>query len=39
MNMKRDLQEAMQDRSMAPELNLVSSDLENFVSDYIDEIE
>ena len=39
MNMKRDLQEAMQDRSMAPELNLVSSDLEKFVSDYIDEIE
>ena len=39
MNVTRDLQEAMQDRSMAPELNLVSSDLENFVSDYIDEIE
>ena len=39
MNMMRNLQEAMQDRSMAEELNLVSSDLKNIVSDYVDKIE
>ena len=33
MNVTRDLQEAMKDLSMAEELNLVSSDRENFVFD------
>ena len=39
MNVTRDLQEAMQDQSTVQELDLVSSDPENFVSDYFDEIE
>ena len=39
MNVTRDLQQAMQDRYMAAELNLVSSDPEKFVSDYTDDIE
>ena len=39
INMMRDLQEAMQDCSMAEELNLVSSDPKNFVSNYVDETE
>ena len=39
MNVTRSLQEAMQDQSMAQELDLVSTDPENFVSDYVDEVE
>ena len=39
MNVTRDLQEAMQDGFMAEELELVSSDPENFFSNYVDEIE
>ena len=38
-NVTRDFQEAMQDLSMVQELDLVSSDPENFVSDYVDEVE
>ena len=33
------LLEICKDQSMAQELNLVSSDPENFVSDYVDEVE
>ena len=36
MNVKRDLQKAMQDCSMAGELDLVSSNPKNFVSSYVD---
>ena len=39
MNVTRGLQEAVQDQSIAQELNLVSSDPENIVSDYVNEIE
>ena len=39
MNITRGLQEAMQDQSMAQEFDLVSNDPENFVSDYVDEVE
>ena len=39
MNVTRGLQEAMQDQSMVQELDLVSSDPVNFVSDYVDEVE
>ena len=39
MNVTRDLHKAMQDRSMAEELDLVSSNPEHFVSNYVDEIE
>ena len=39
MNVTRDLHKTMQDRSMAEELNLVSSNPEHFVSNYVDEIE
>ena len=35
----RNLEEAMQDQSIAQELDLAFSDPENFVSDYVDEIE
>ena len=39
MNVTRDLQEAMPDGFMAEELELASSDPENFFSHYVDEIE
>ena len=39
MNVTRDLQEVMQDDSMAQELYLVCSDPENFVSDYVEKTE
>ena len=39
MNITRGLREAMQDQSMAQEFDLVSNDPENFVSDYVDEVE
>ena len=39
MNIPRDLQEAMQDDSMAQELDLISPGPENFVSDHVDEVE
>ena len=39
MNVKRDLQKAMQDCSMAEELDLVSSNPKNFVSSYVDRSE
>ena len=38
MNVTRDLQDAIAGRSMAFDLDLVAVDLENFVSDFIDEI-
>ena len=37
MNVTRDLQDAITDRSMAFDLDLVASDHENFVSDFVDE--
>ena len=39
MNVSRDLQDALADYSIAKELGLVCSDPENFVPDYIEEIE
>ena len=39
MNATRDLQDALVDHSMAEELELVCSDLENFVPDYVEETE
>ena len=38
MNVTRDLREAVADQSMAQELDLVSEDPENFVSDFLDEV-
>ena len=38
MNVTRDLQDAIAGRSMAFDLDVVAVDLENFVSDFIDEI-
>ena len=39
MNITRDLQEAVREDSIAEELGLVCSDPENYVSDYVEEIE
>ena len=38
MNITRDLREAVTDQSMARELDLVLEDPENFVSDFVDEV-
>ena len=38
MNVTRDLQDAITDRSMAFDLDLVAVDHENFVSDFVDEV-
>ena len=38
MNVTKDLQEAIVDRSMAFDLDLVAVDFENFVSDFVDEV-
>ena len=38
MNVTRDLREAITDQSMAQELDLVSEDPENFVSDFVYEV-
>ena len=38
MNVTRDLQDVISDRSMAYDLDLVAVDPENFVSDFVDEV-
>ena len=38
MNVDRDLQDAIADKSMAFDLDLVADDPENFVSDFVDEV-
>ena len=38
MNATRDLQDAITDRSMAFDLDLVAVDPENFASDFVDEV-
>ena len=39
MNVARGLKETMQDQSISQELDLASSDPENIVSEYVDEVE